>query len=187
MELVLIRHGLTKGNEEKRYIGKSDEALSTNGMNQLIKNIYPSVSQIFVSPKLRCIQTCELIYPDQEYEIISSFEEMDFGEFEGKNYQELNGDEMYQAWIDSNGTLPFPKGESKDEFIERVKRGFEQMCEKIQENKVACIVHGGTIMAILSSFSSMDYFDGQCKNGNGFVCTLHLKDSIKIDSIRSLL
>ena len=36
-------------------------------------------------------------------------EEMDFGDFEYKNYHELNGNAAYQAWIDSGGTDCLPK------------------------------------------------------------------------------
>ena len=52
---------------------------------------------------------------------------MDFGAFEGHNYQELSGDPAYQRWIDSGGTLPFPEGESREEFIRRNVAGYEKM------------------------------------------------------------
>ena len=48
---------------------------------------------------------------------------MNFGSFEGKTYFDLNGNEDYQRWIDSGGTLPFPDGESRAEFITRCKAG----------------------------------------------------------------
>lgn len=51
---------------------------------------------------------------------------MDFGAFEGHNYQELSGDPAYQRWIDSGGTLPFPEGESREEFIRRNVAGYEK-------------------------------------------------------------
>lgn len=51
---------------------------------------------------------------------------MDFGAFEGHNYQELAGDPAYQRWIDSGGTLPFPEGESREEFIRRNVAGYEK-------------------------------------------------------------
>ena len=57
---------------------------------------------------------------------------MDFGVFEGKNYLELQGDKRYQEWIDSNGTLPFPEGESREEFISRCDKGFRRMIEKLK-------------------------------------------------------
>ena len=35
------------------------------------------------------------------------------------------------------------------------------------------IVHGGTIMSVLSSLCGGDYFDYQVKNGEGYECLLH--------------
>ena len=35
--LILIRHGATKSNEERRYLGKTDESLSKEGAQQLVE------------------------------------------------------------------------------------------------------------------------------------------------------
>ena len=35
MEIILIRHGKTKGNLEKRYIGVTDEPLTDEGAHEL--------------------------------------------------------------------------------------------------------------------------------------------------------
>ena len=35
MKIVLIRHGATKGNLEKRYIGRTDEDLCGEGIKKL--------------------------------------------------------------------------------------------------------------------------------------------------------
>ena len=41
MEAILIRHGITNGNIEKRYIGTTDEPLIDSEKERLRKNIYP--------------------------------------------------------------------------------------------------------------------------------------------------
>lgn len=46
-------------------------------------------------------------FPGEPVHIIEELAECDFGEFENKNYKELEGNPHYQEWIDSNGTLPF--------------------------------------------------------------------------------
>lgn len=118
--LVMIRHGETKANKEHRYLGKTDETLSKEGEIQLAEykklQLYPKLVSLYVSPMKRCMQTAEILYPDIQPVPIKAWEEIDFGAFEGKNYIELQGDERYQAWIDSKGTLPFPDGESREEF-----------------------------------------------------------------------
>lgn len=180
--LVLIRHGATKSNEERRYLGKTDEPLSKEGEQQLVEykkmHLYPNIDFLFTSPMKRCIQTADILYPELQLVQMKEWEEMDFGVFEGKNYIELQEDKRYQAWIDSNGTLPFPEGESREEFTIRCDKGFQEMIEKVKQIKeeghktIGVIVHGGTIMAMLSRYGKGDYFDYQVANGRGYVCTV---------------
>lgn len=192
--LVLIRHGATKSNGEHRYLGKTEEGLSPEGKRLLTEygqqGRYPSCEYLFCSPMGRCRETAEILYPKSEPMIISEWTEMDFGAFEGKNYQELNGDQRYQAWLDSNGTLPFPEGESRESFTDRCDRGFQKMLrelERVTEATVGVIAHGGTIMALLSKYCGGDYFDYQVPNGGGYVCTLgYPAGRLELKVVRSL-
>ena len=179
--LYLIRHGKTPGNEEKRYVGRTDESLSTLGREALLQKQFPRVELLFSSPMKRCMESCECLYPKQEIRIIPDFREIDFGTFEGKNYQELSGNQEYQAWIDSGGTLPFPKGEDRQAFIQRSLTGFQELLQMLREYKAsdfsaAAVVHGGTIMAILSAHFGGDYYDYQIPNGDGYCVTMKLDD-----------
>ncbi len=185
IELIMIRHGATKANEEHRYLGNTDESLSVQGITILQKEknngTYPMIDKLFTSPMKRCIQTVEILYPDIQPVIVPDWREMDFGDFEGKNYQDLQEDPRYQKWIDSNGTLPFPNGESRENFIKRSKQGLYAMCKELSKTVrsadmkyvvIGMIVHGGTIMALLSSFYGGEYFDHQTANGKGYGCKL---------------
>ena len=180
IELVMIRHGATPSNQEHRYLGRSDESLSMEGKQALQeeKNNYPSIDCLFISPMKRCAETAGILYPTREVNVITEWVEMDFGDFEGKNYLELQDNEYYQKWIDSNGILPFPNGESREEFTERCTQGFYKMIEKLSvESPVTAglILHGGTIMALLSAFGGGEYFDYQVANGQGYRCVLEEK------------
>ena len=48
----------------------------------------------------------------------------------------------------------------------------QQETQREQEVTVAAVVHGGTIMALLSRFGGGDYYSYQCKNGEGYRCKL---------------
>ena len=119
MKIIFIRHGQTKGNEEKRYIGRTDESLSQKGIEEIKNRLYPGVDTVLVSPMKRCVETAKIIYPDSKYIICNDFRECDFGIFEGKNYDELKNDSDYQKWIDSMGTMAIPQGESHEQFKTR--------------------------------------------------------------------
>lgn len=195
--LVLIRHGATKANMEHRYLGKTDEVLSKEGEMQLFEykkmGFFPNIDYLFSSPMKRCVQTAEILFPELKPVEIEEWKEMDFGVFEGKNYLELQGDKRYQEWIDSNGTLPFPEGESREEFISRCDKGFQSMIGKLKPTKeeehktVGIIVHGGTIMALLSKYAKGNYFDYQVPNGKGFICTMkHLDAEPEIRELKKI-
>ena len=50
MRIYLIRHSMTKGNKEKRYIGTTDESLCLEGIQLLEerKGMYPEVTYVYV-------------------------------------------------------------------------------------------------------------------------------------------
>lgn len=200
--LAFIRHGATRANQERRYLGKTDEPLSEEGIELLkaykMRKFYPDVEYLFCSPMKRCTETAEILYPALRPIMIPEWEEIDFGRFEYKNYEELKEEAEYQKWLDSGGTLDFPGGESRKAFALRCKKGFLRMCHELSRaagwnvekcaakctpapkrgsgcshfHSVGIIVHGGVIMSLLSLYAGKDYFDYQAANGRGYVCIL---------------
>ena len=193
MQLLLIRHSITAGNLEHRYIGcRTDEPLCEAGIalaqqkSVEFRRSFPAPELVLVSPMQRCRQTAEILFPHVSQKIVLGLQECDFGAFEGKNYQELSGNTSYQAWIDSNGTLPFPNGESMDAFKSRCLEAFARIVEEVSGAekewiasgktgifRAGIVVHGGTIMAILEQYGypKAAYFDYQVKNGCGYRLT----------------
>lgn len=186
MKIVFIRHGHTSGNLQKRYIGRTDEPLCPEGRNSLTRRDYPQCEVLVCSPMLRCIQTAQLLFPNQSFVTYDDLRECDFGGFEGKNYIELSGNSDYQKWIDSGGNMSFPGGESPQSFRERCISAFDLIVEKYSTSRSVClIVHGGTIMSILEKYAvpRSSYYDWHCENGRGYICEwngseLHITERI---------
>lgn len=173
MKILLIRHGATQGNLEKRYIGRTDEPLCPEGIVQLREKRYPACEVLVCSPMRRCVQTAEILFPGQEMHSYPFLRECDFGDFEGKQYQELSGNPDYQRWIDSGGTIAFPDGESPTHFRLRSVQGFVVVTSMYAKaESIAFVVHGGTIMSILESRAGGDFYDYQIPNGCGFAAEL---------------
>ncbi len=166
MKIVLIRHAKTDGNIKRRYIGATDEPLAEGTE---IKKSYPDVDVIISSPLKRCIQTAGLIYPGKDPVIYKDLAETDFGRFENKSYDELKNDRYYIKWLDSNGTLPFPGGETHEHFIKRCTAAYEKAVSELAGRDIAFVVHGGTIMAIMSRVFGGGFYDYQTDNLGGFV------------------
>ena len=66
MRLLFLRHGMTKGNQERRYIGVTDEPLSEAGREMLRQQMaerdekeLPGI--VFVSPLIRCRETAQIL------------------------------------------------------------------------------------------------------------------------------
>ena len=71
--------------------------------------------------------------------------------------------------------LPFPGGESREEFQTRSVKAFEKLeqfwkVNGYQGQTAALVVHGGTIMSILEKVGipKRSYYDFQTGNGEGY-------------------
>lgn len=173
----LIRNGLTDENLEGRYIGHTNVEISQEGKDQLVqmKNelIYPPVNAVFTSPLKRCLQTAEILYPENKPLVIDGFIEYNFGEFENKTAEQLEKYEEFSRWLAGEKGVKPPYGESNEEFAARVCDTFEKVAEGLMKTgtiSAAIITHGGVIMTILAAFGIPEYpmHEWLTPNGCGF-------------------
>ena len=160
MELILMRHGTTQGNLERRFIGTLDVPLLPQG-EELARR---AVEHIYRSPLQRCRRTAELLWPGVEMTVVDELRESDFGPFEGKNHEELKDDPLYQAWLgmgDRPNFAAMPVGESAQQVTDRVSIGL--------------VSHGGALMALLAKYGrpERDYYGWMCPNCGGFRAELN--------------
>ena len=191
MRIALIRHGETKSNENHKYCGKrNDDPLTKAGIYNLEQSRdrvgYPCADIVYTSPKIRSKQTADVLFKNVKQVTIDEFDEIDFGDFEGKSYHELNGNPLYQKWIDSNGEMPFPNGDNKEEYCKNVVKGFYKALENAKKkdiSDIAIVVHGGTIMALMSTLAGMGYFEAMVANGGGYYLETVEEDDIRLKVI----
>ena len=166
MDIFLIRHGMTPGNREHRYIGRTDEPLSEEGRAALLPPAWADqVTTVFVSPMLRARQIP-----------VEGLHEMDFGQFEGKNFAQLEHDPAYRAWVEGGCVAAAPGGEDMETLNRRCCAAFAPLvAQALAEGKPRLVVvaHGGTLMALLTEYARprQDYFSGMTKNGCGWHLT----------------
>ncbi len=167
MEFYFFRHGETMGNAEKRYVGVTDEDITKAAEYELKKIKANNVDIVYSSPMKRCINTANIIFGNAD-KILNGLAEMDFGDFEYKNYDELKNNKFYQNWLDSGGKCGFPNGESYENFKNRCVKTFEYILKYNYYNYIktaAVVTHGGVIMAIFEKFAGGEFYDYQIKNG----------------------
>ena len=181
MEVIFIRHLPTPGNEKRQYIGRTDEPLSDRAVTIFRKQqegsdavLYPDIQCLTASPMERCVRTAELIWPGVPVGTEPLLRECDFGRFEGKTYEGLKDEPAYIRWLESGGMSPFPEGESREAFRDRCEAGARKWIRRWMEegvNRAAFVVHGGTIMAVLSRMAEGEhsFYDWQTENGRGYL------------------
>ena len=178
MEILILRHGQTDGNKEGRYLGRTDVPLNAAGEAEaLAGGVLPSVKKVYVSPMQRATRTAALCFPNAVQVPVPDFREMDFGIFEGLNYEEMTGNEEYQKWVDGMCRGKCPGGESMPEFVDRVFAAFDKIVREAAaagEKQLFIAAHGGTVMALLSRCGrpEKDYYDWYVKNCQGYVAHL---------------
>ena len=169
MKLFLVRHGMTAGNERRCYLGVTDEPLCPQGRAALAP-LDESLETVYVSPLLRTRETAAILFPNARQIPVEGLREMDFGAFEGKNYEDLSDDLAYRAWVEANCEPPCPGGESRAQFMDRTCRAFESLVDEAltrREARLVIVAHGGTAMAVGSRYGlpRRDYYDWMPGNG----------------------
>lgn len=173
----LIRHGAIDETMSGKYIGTTDVPLSDKGKMELKKNDYeykyPYAKVVFSSPLKRCTETCKILYPDIEPLIIANLTECNFGEWEGKTADELNGDEDFNKWLAGDTSVKPPRGESNSDFVKRICTIFESIVEgliKTGTTESVIVTHGGVIMTLLAvyGFPQAKPFEWLMDNGFGY-------------------
>ena len=152
--IYLLRHGETAYNAEKRYQGVRDIPLSDAGRAKLRRADF-SPRTVYVSPLCRARESASILFPTAAQTVVPGLREMCFGAFEGRNYEEMEHNPAYRAWVDGGCMGRCPGGESRVEFSERVCAAFERLADaavRAGENTLVIAAHGGTQMAVLERY-----------------------------------
>ena len=172
-EILLLRHGRTEGNALGRYNGTTDEPLSPEGRDQLAEKRFdfPAPATVYVTRLQRTRETAAILFPGARQITVPGLREMDFGDFEGRSYLDMEHDAAYRAWVDSGCLSQIPNGECRADFLRRIGTAFRALLRTDRSDRLTIVAHGGTLMAVCSLFvdPSRDYFDWQPKNGGGYL------------------
>lgn len=176
MRLFFLRHAPTPGNLQRKYIGSTDEYLSEEGIYLAQKAPDLAVSQVFTSALRRTRQTAALLYPRAKIIPIPDLNEMHFGAFEGRSYQDMEHDAAYRAWVNAGCEPACPGGEKKAAFTKRCVSAFLKLLPQKTDNPpdLYFVLHDGTLKAILSCLATPEkpYFDWQTPFCGGYCFTL---------------
>ncbi|MCG6659886.1 histidine phosphatase family protein [Halomonas campisalis] len=177
LELVVVRHGLTAWNQERRYQGQRDIPLllpeALGDMARLRDHLAGEpFDAVHCSDLTRCRQTLAHVFDADERQtrLDPRLRELDFGDYEGRCYAELKDQPAYRAWIDSRGEQAPPGGESAAALRARLEAWLtELLATALREGhrRVLTVTHGGVIRELRRRLEAIDFWAGSVGQAQG--------------------
>lgn len=156
LHLILVRHGETDWNAQRRYQGQSDVPLSNLGWQQaeLIAGRLAGkeIDATYASDLSRARETARAIAEKSGLEVTPEprLRELKFGVLEGLTFDEAQEryPEMIAAWLDDFNRPP-EGAETIDLFNARCVSLLDDLKQKHDEQVVLLVAHGGSLSEIL--------------------------------------
>jgi len=162
-KIILFRHGEIEEKYNLRFIGSTDALLSEQGRQQMSK-FHSFVSEnkeaeFLCSPLTRAKDSFQIASEGLNIPVNydDKLREIDFGKWENLNFMEIqeNYPELYQQWTQWNPDFIYPKGESHQNLLERVKICAREL-KAIEKDNVIVFTHGGLIRFLICELLGMD-------------------------------
>jgi alpha-ribazole phosphatase len=157
MRLILVRHGETDWNAEKRYQGQADVPLNRTGRRQaaaLARRLAGEpIHALYTSDLARAAATAQAIGRPHGLSPRAGprLREMDFGAWEGLTYAQIQERDAaaLDAWMaDPLGFAP-PEGESLAQLADRVDGFWEALVSRHATGTVVVVAHGGPLRVMI--------------------------------------
>ena len=176
MNIYLLRHGQTEENRRGTYYGNLDISLNAIGISQgnKAKDFFSDIKldRVYASEKKRTSETAKLVLGQAEIRIIQDnrINETNFGDFEGKTYEEIKTLYPEESLSWQNNWMEFvpPNGESYIELCKRVKSFMEDI-KKLEYDNILICTHSGVMRAIYCYVMNENidlFWKFGCKNGD---------------------
>ncbi|HEX5604787.1 MAG TPA: histidine phosphatase family protein [Pyrinomonadaceae bacterium] len=151
--VLLIRHGQSKGNAERRFGGHTATPLSARGRNQAEATARTlkseSLTAIYSSDLARAVETAKPLANMTGLSIQSTtaFRERDVGVMEGLTFEDAaqQHPEQYAALLRRDFEYVLSGGESYRQLLDRAVQKLDSIIEEHRGGKIALFSHTGTI------------------------------------------
>jgi probable phosphoglycerate mutase len=155
--ILLIRHA---AHSHLGHIlsGRSpDIALSSDGLTQagaLADRLSKTrLHGVHASPVQRAQETAAAIAAERRHlavETVPALDELDFGDWSGRAFVELEGDPRWATWNESRSTAAAPNGESMAEAQARAWAHIEEVALASSNQTIAMVSHCDIIRAVVA-------------------------------------
>lgn len=169
MRLILVRHGETEWNRQRRVQGLSNLALNETGKKQAeavaraLRN--EKVDAIYSSPLRRAQETARAIrrFHKVDVEILDGLKELDVGEVDGMTYEDMktHHGEFFVRWMTDFTSVRLPGGGFLPELREQCCTAIQDIVGKEQraendDRVVIAVTHFFPIMCVICNSMGLD-------------------------------
>ena len=152
-KVIMVRHGETIWNTEKRIQGYSNTPLTEYGIRQAEKTgkrlSKENLNEIYSSDLGRAVQTAEIINKHLALNItlVKGLRERKYGVLEELSFSELNSKypKIKEKLYSHDPEYQIPDGESLNEFAERTFNCINNIAENTCSETILLVVHGGVL------------------------------------------
>ena len=160
--LILIRHGQTDWNIEKRVQGGGEmNALGRAQAAALAERLRAeSVAAVYSSPALRARQTARILAQPHILTVRqrSDLRDIDYGSYGGKYTADVQRQDpdLWKQWVEARHTVQFPDGEGLPDMRRRMERFLSSIAENDSAETLLAITHDSPIRAAVSIALGVD-------------------------------
>jgi broad specificity phosphatase PhoE len=168
MRLILVRHGETEWNRQRRVQGLSDLALNETGRKQAealgraLRN--EKIDAIYSSPLRRAQETARAIasFHNVDVEILDGLKELDVGDVDGMTYEDMkiHHGEFFTRWMTDFTSVRLPGGGFVPELRDQCCTAIADIVQKERlesdDRVVVVVTHFFPIMCIICSSMGLD-------------------------------
>ena len=175
VKLIIVRHGFSEYNRDKKYTGQSDIPLTEMGVLQaklacdyLLANF--KVDKIYSSDLSRAVDTAKPLAEKLGLEIITDarLRELDTGLWTDKTFEEVRNSfpQTSKLYRENIGRGRPDGGESYQELMMRAKNVFEEIANENEGKTIAVFTHGGVLRALYCAWNNISL--DEVKNAKRF-------------------
>lgn len=163
LEILLIRHGQTDWNRDRRIMGRKPIPLNKTGRAEaraLAKALEGVViDAIYTSPVLRAVETAEHIRKGRRTALRHAHEmaEIDYGHWIGKTFEEVIPEKAFHVYHKTPRKAQAPGGEHMKDVFARTIAFIEKLRRKHKKGRIAVVSHADVIKTVLVHYLGMDY------------------------------
>ncbi len=163
-KFIIVRHGYSEGNKERRFSGQKDVPLDSIGRQQaelttkyIIENF--SVDSIYSSDLMRAYDTVKPLGDALEIPVYKreDLREANLGEWQGMRIADakIKYPECFAVYAETPGLSTFPGGESYKELMVRALKAIDEIAKENDGKTVVIGTHGGVIRSLRAAWNNI--------------------------------